>query len=905
MGLQLLLRLARHPRRVALATVVLIAAALALLHGQPQRLSTLALDPALSSFVPDRGSATARFEAARKRFGDDDVLLVVWQSPQLFSVDGLTRLAEFSAAVEALPGVLRVDSLGTAPSVRAADGIIEIDSLLVEPPADEAAAQAVRTAALASPLLRGWLVAEDGTATLLAVAFDRRLAAHELFRLSDEVARLSREHAGDIAQWLTGPAHVRIEISRLLRTDLMRILPLAVGITVLVAAFAMRSLRGLVMPTLVTGGAVIGTVTSFLALGHAFNFVTVLVVPVTFIVGFAYSIHVVSALDDARGAGLAPRAAVARGLREVAGTVTLNAGLEVIGFLSFAASGIPAIRIFGLFSAVGIGLAWLGALVLVPAGYGLLGAGPPSPQAGGALSRFALRLARFDLRHRRRILLLGALATLGAVLAATRIDVGTDYLSVPPARSGIADDYARASTLFSGLVPLRVVIETEMPGAFKDPQQLAHVAELQRWLEAQPEVGQVASLVDYLGVLYHAFVPEAPPAQRLPPGRELTDQLLLLGAGNDVERFADRRFGTTVLTVRAHPAATAALAPLVARIEARLRDLPGHLHGHVTGSAVLLVKAIDDITLGQVVSLGTTALVIYAVLAWLFASFKVGAIALLPNLMPIAGFFGVLGVSGIPLDVTTSLVAPIVLAIVIDDTVHFMARYNAEARRSASEALGLERAMVGTLRPVAYSTLGLVSGFVALGASELRNEALFGLLAAGTMLLAWLIDLTFTPALASRMRFVTLWDTLGVDLGCREPQKTIPLFHGLSARQARTAAVLGSILNFEPGQRLLKQGDEARELFVVIEGEVVARVPHDDGDSELRRFHRGELLGAASLFHGRHFANAEAVGPVRVLRLGEACLGRIQARYPRIGAQLYRNLSAIMAERLADFAVRI
>jgi len=103
MGLQLLLRLARHPRRVALATVVLIAAALALLHGQPQRLSTLALDPALSSFVPDRGSATARFEAARKRFGDDDVLLVVWQSPQLFSVDGLTRLAEFSAAVEALP----------------------------------------------------------------------------------------------------------------------------------------------------------------------------------------------------------------------------------------------------------------------------------------------------------------------------------------------------------------------------------------------------------------------------------------------------------------------------------------------------------------------------------------------------------------------------------------------------------------------------------------------------------------------------------------------------------------------------------------------------------------------------------------------------------------------------------
>lgn len=186
-----------------------------------------------------------------------------------------------------------------------------------------------------------------------------------------------------------------------------------------------------------------------------------------------------------------------------------------------------------------------------------------------------------------------------------------------------------------------------------------------------------------------------------------------------------------------------------------------------------------------------------------------------------------------------------------------------------------------------------------------RNEALFGILAAGTMLLAWLLDLTFTPALASPMRFVTLWDTLSVDLGCKEPQKTIPLFHGLSARQACTAALLGSILPIDAGQRLLRQGDEAREIFVVIEGELVAHVSHDDGDSELRRFHQGDLIGAASLFQGRHFANVEALGPVRVLRLGEACLGRIQARYPRIGAQLYRNLSAIMAERLADLAIRL
>lgn len=905
MGLRLLLRLARHPWLVVLATALALLVAVGLLRLQPHTLAALALDPALASFVPDRGDALARFEFARKRFGDDDVLLVVWQSPRLFTAERLGRLHALSAALETLPGVLRVDSLATALAVRSSDGMLEIDTLLPAPPDGEDAALAVRDAALANPLLRGTLVSADGTTSLLAVAFDRRLTAPALFALSDEIARLSREHAGDIAQWLTGPTHVRIEISRLLRADLMRILPLAVGVTVLVAALAMRTLRGLIMPVLVTGGAVVGTLSLFVALGYAFNFVTVLIVPVIFIVGFAYSVHMVAAIDEAVAGGLLPGAAVARALREVAGTITLNAALETVGFLSFAVSSIPAIREFGLFAACGIALAWLGALVLVPAGFSLHGYRAPPRRGDGVLPRWALRLARFDLRYRRQLLFAGAAAMLLAAMLATRIEVGTDYLSVPPPRAGIAEDFAKASAAFGGLVPIKVVVDTDVPGAFKDPKQLAHIVELQRWLSSQPEIGQVSSLVDYLGVLYRAFVPDAPSGLVLPPSRELADQLLLLGAGNDVERYADRRFDSTVLRVMARPAATAELAPLIARIEERLHALPGHLHGHVTGSAVLLVEAIDDITRGQILSLATTALVIYAVLAWLFASFRVGALALVPNLMPIAAFFGVLGATGIPLDVTTSLVAPIMLAIVIDDTVHFMARYNVEARRSANEARGLERAMVGTIRPIAYSTLGLVCGFLALGASELRNEALFGLLAAGTMLLAWLLDLTFTPALASRMRFVTLWDTLSVDLGCKEPQKTIPLFAGLSARQARTAALLGSILPVAAGQRLIRQSDEARELFVVIEGELVAHVPREDGDREIRHFRQGDLIGAASLFQGRHFANVEALEPVRVLRLGEACLGRIQARYPRIGAQLYRNLTAIMAARFADIVERL
>lgn len=894
----------RYPRFTAWCFAALLVLIVATLwqdtRGRPL---VLQLDPALPALVPDSGDAVAFYEQFRRRHGDDDLLIAVWRSPRLFTPEVLAQLREFTARVERLPGVLRAYGFANAPAVRVDEGVIEIDAWLREVPAAPAPLAALRERALADPLIGGNLLARNGEATLLAIEFDRELSPEGLIALADQVAAVSRETAGEIEHFLTGPAYVRIEISRFLRTDLARVLPIAIGGTLLVAGLAMRTLHGLVLPLLVTLGAMTTTVALFLRLGYAFNFVTVLVVPVIFIVGFAYSVHMVTAIDERLEGGETPVRAASLALRAVAGTLTMNAGLELVGFLSFLTSAIPAIRVFGAFAAVGIVVSWLGALCFVPAVLSLHAVRPARRSGRGWLGACAARVVAFDLRHRRLLLFGMPLTVLLVAAASTRIEVGTDYLAVLPERTGVARDFAQASTDFGGLVPVQVVIESDVPNLFKDPAQLAVILELQRWLAAQPEVGGVTSLVDYLAVLHRAFVPAAGSA--LPASRELTDQLLLLGAGNEVERFADVRFASTVLQVRAKPAASAELAALIERMEARFKELPSHMRGRVTGSAVLLVDAIDDITWGQLSSLATTALVIYAVLALIFGSLRVGALALLPNLMPIAVFFGVLGLTGLPLDVTTSLVAPIVLAIVIDDTVHFLARFNAEARRSADETTGLGRAMDATVRPVAFSTAGLIVGFLALSASELNNQAVFGCLAAFTMLVAWLIDLSFTPALASRMRFVTLWDTLSVDLGCAAPQDTIPLFHGLSARQAKTAAVLGAMLEFGPGERVQRHGGEAREIFVVVEGDLVARVPHEDGATEIRRFTRGDLIGVASLFQGRHFADVEALSKVRVLRLREACLRRIQARYPRIGAQLYRNLSAIIAQRLADVVVRV
>lgn len=115
---------------------------------------------------------------------------------------------------------------------------------------------------------------------------------------------------------------------------------------------------------------------------------------------------------------------------------------------------------------------------------------------------------------------------------------GSSRRRCAPASHPVVHDCNRVAARIDGIVPIQILIEGEVPWHFKDPAQLAHVAACEQWLESQPEIGGAIALVDYLGVLYRAFVPDAPAATRVPPSREMTDQLLLLGAGNNIERFA-------------------------------------------------------------------------------------------------------------------------------------------------------------------------------------------------------------------------------------------------------------------------------------------------------------------------------------------------------------------------------
>ena len=346
------------------------------------------------------------------------------------------------------------------------------------------------------------------------------------------------------------------------------------------------------------------------------------------------------------------------------------------------------------------------------------------------------------------------------------------------------------------------------------------------------------------------------------------------------------------------------LIKLVERIQKRLAELPEHLRGKVTGSSVLLAQTMDDITRGQVVSLSGALLIIYLILSILFGSLRVGAIALIPNLLPIAAFFGILGATGITLNLATSLVATVALGIAVDDSIHYFSRFNTESRRLANEQLGVARAIASIIRPVTFTTAALCAGFLALLVSDLQSQVEFGVLAAMTLFFAWLVDLTLSPALSSGLRFVTLWEVLTVDLDT-EPNKKIGLFKGLTNRQARIAALFGRIEPYGPGDRIISFGEQGHDICILIEGVVVVQVSRPEGNRVLRALHPGEVFGEVALFTGKRSADIDAMTDVRVLWLNQESLERIQSRYPAIAAQLFWNLTGTVAHRRADLTSRV
>ena len=867
----------------------------------------LTIDPAAVHLLPATGAARDRYERARQLFGTEEPFVVALAADDVFVPDVLRRVSALTERLEALPAIHHVVSLARAPDVLVTQGDIEVRPLLDAVPDDPAGLAALRARALDNPLYRGTLVATDAR-TVAIFAYPDRLSSRDLLAsgIADRVEAAAREAAGPgVSVYVSGIPFATAKLSQLLLHELWVLLPLTAAGLCVVLAFAFRTPLGALLPIATVSLALVWTLGAIAWMGRSLNLVTAILPPLVVTVGFGYAMHMVAEFGAGEGR-LAPgdRAArrrhAAEAAEEVGLSILLGGLTTAAGFLSLAFSPIVAIRELGLFAVIGVAFATLAALTVTPALLATLpGRALRVSEEGGVLARLAERLARFAVR-RRFLVIAGALVAVAVgLVGATRIETATEFVGNLDPRTPLRADYEAINQRLGGANLMQIVIESPVDEAFLEPANLRVLADLTQWLTAQPEVGGAVSLADYAAVVNRAMADGDPAALRVPDTRRAVGQALFLGASDETKRLTDARYRLANVVVRASVGDSRSIHALVDRIDARLAALPPPLTGSVTGNVVLFSESLDALAGGQVSSLVAAFALIYACLAALFTSLRAGLLALFPNVVPIALYYGALGFLGITLNPWTSLVGSIGLGIASDDTIHYMARFNAEARRLADERRAIAASLRSVIRPVTFTLAGLCFGFAVLGLSALRSQAQFGLLAAATLAVGWCVDMALTPALCAGVRVVTLWDVLTLDLGS-DPAREIPLFADMTRAQMRIVVLLASVRRLGAGELLFREGEPAQHGYLVLDGRLEASVARDGGRIALPEIGRGDTAGEIGLFRMRRSADVRAITDTRLVRFDGEDLERLRRRSPRTAALLYRNLNRIQSERQVE-----
>lgn len=891
-----------HARQVLLLSLILAALSVLSLWDPWSQSLRLKVDASVDRLLPASHPNRVFYEQTRRLFGADELVVLALADFDVLSKEGLRAVADLTAALWKLPELRQVQSLATVSNVRNQDGFLDVDVFTRMPLETEDDRLRLQQDLAGNPLVNRHLVSVDARTTAFvltlqgdpAEVFADGLFEHRLRAMAAEVAPMAEV-------WLTGSPVVKAALTRAVVEQMRFTIPIIFLLVAVILLFAFHSLRAMLMPTFAIALALTGTLACVALAGVSLNLVSSIVPPVVITLGLAACMHVVSEYFVVRREIQDPVQASAQTIQNIGLPLILTSVTTAAGFLALTLNPLPAVREFAIFASIGIGITLVLTLTTLPAMLCLFDCSNAAREApGGRLFRWAAdTLASVSLRQRKPIVTIGVLLLIFGLISALGLRVGTGYISGFAEDHPVRMDYEAINANLGGANPFSIVIEGFVADTFVEPDILQSIEALQAWLAEQPEVGSTQSIVDHLKLINRSFNDGDPVFDRIPDSRSEIKQLLLFGGGNALNGLVDKRFATTQILVRASVEDSAAIRVLIDRIEARLERLPRRLVSTVTGNTVLVTDTVEDIATGQWLSVGIAALVIYVILSMLFTSWRVGLMALMPNLLPVAIYFGTLGLFDISLNPTTSLIACIVLGVAVDDTIHFLARFNREARALADERKAIASALRSVLRPVTFTTIALCSGFLVLCFSELRNQVEFGALAAFTLLVAWFSDVLFTPALSSGVRIVTLWDVVRLDLG-EDPQLSIPLLKDLSGRQARTFALLSDLQDVPAGERLITEGEDAHDIYVIVEGRLKAWVERDGKRIDLSTMERGAVMGEVGLFGSKRTANVDAVTPARLLRFNGDDLERMRLRYPRIAATVYRNLNLIQAQRVVN-----
>ncbi len=759
--------------------------------GLARQLPDIRVENSSEAYLHSDDPASIAYEAFQRQFGQDDRLLVAIETSDVFDLQFLEQLRAFQDELEeSLPHLDEITSLINVRETRGEEETLIVEDLLETWPQNEADLADLRDRVMANPLYVDNVVARNGRMTTLSIepvvytetgdagldalaAFDAidesESAAGDLDFLHEEEKKemvemvwavAARHQAPDFKIHITGAPVVAVTITNILSHDSK----VRMGGTALASAFLLvllfRRISGVVFPLLVVFASLVSTMGSMALMDVPFTIVLGMLPIFTMCVGVCNSVHVMVLVYQGLEAGKTRGDAVEAAFYHAGLAIFMTGLTTAAGLASFLSADLATVKSLGQVAPFGVLFAFIYSMTLLPA---LIGIFPLSPKPrggtlpGGNLAERIL-VSIGGVAAGRPVAVLGVSAV---VVLAIGVGIFQTRFSHEPLKWLPEDHESRvASELIDehlrGASTTEVVIDTGRENGLQDPAVLLGMKRAIEEVEGLDRgilyVGKATSLIDIVQETHQALNRNDPAFYDIPRDPQLVAQELLLfenSGSDDLERVTDSQFRTGRVTLRM-PAVDAILyEPYLMEIQSIFqRALGPDVAVSITGRNSLSSRTFS----AMIVSMARSYMVAFAVITplmmLLIGNIRLGLISMIPNLLPVFLTLALMGLLDWSIDASSIVIGSIIIGLAVDDTIHFLHRYQGEVMICDDSRLAVERTMRTTGSALLFTSLVLASGFVVMGSSSImHNSIVFGYVTAAGIGIAFVADILITPAL--------------------------------------------------------------------------------------------------------------------------------------------------------------
>lgn len=701
------------------------------------------------------------FERMQAQFNKSDNMLVavVPRQGDVFQNEALTVVKKLTDGAWQTPYSLRVDSITNFQHTEAQDDDLLVEDLLPDL-ADFSAEkiEKIKAVTLQDPALVRRLVSADGgvTAVNITVQLPEKNQNQEVSDVYNYVAQLTQQLAAEhpaVEFKLAGVIALNNAFSEEARHDASLLVPLMFATIVVILGLMLRS----VLASLAVVVIIVMTISSTLGLagwaGIFLSTATVNVPTLVMTMAVADSVHLIASTQFLLRQGKPKDVAIREAMLINSMPVFITSATTAIGFLTLNFSEVPILRDFGNLVALGVMLAWLFTVALLPALLKILPVshGHESKEVGGMD-----RLAEWVIRRPGSILLVTVLLTAVAGWLATKNQINDEAVKY----FSTSTEYRQAVDLLDerlgGVSLMDFAVESGQESGVNDPAFIAAIDAFGDYLQSIPEVRHVGRISDTYKRLNKNMHGDDPAYYRLPESSELAAQYLLmyemsLPFGLDLNNQLDLDKSATKVAVTLHNLGSKEMTRIEALALGWFRQHYPQYQIEASSTALMFAHIGERNMASMMQSLPLAFVLISALLVISLRSWRLGMISLLPNMVPAILGFGVWQLVSGEINLGLSVVASMSLGIIVDDTVHFLAKYQHARKegRDAEDAIRYAFHSVGWALLV--TTVVLVTGFSVLLFSDFRLNSDMGLLTGIIIVLALIIDFLFLPAVLLKL----------------------------------------------------------------------------------------------------------------------------------------------------------